>query len=414
MFARWSQPPAPCDVTDVCRNVGGRCWFAAAMTFINRAYDQLPRNALLDDAYAFSTQLAATCKKPNERRALICERAPQSLSRAYHQKLTEVENDLNAYISTSSLLYFVESRATDASDKLFDVVSFDSELAPVRIVAKLSRPFGRVSAYPRAQKYRTLAITYNKNGQSQVVEFDVSAWDKLNSAAALAKAGGRFLNIAPSHVISAEAVKKSRDSVVFELRSSKHGLINEGGFSDLLIAGIYDLPLHKRKINATHFTRAYYYPSIADFNDRPPPLLFAHGVELVRFRKRAFASYTNFVRFLDDVMATDELQGATLVGGFVSVIVNNAFHALSFVVCGDTGNIVVCDPNKMSCEAMTSTWPERTLGMLMGWTAVHEIQRACLVVTRDRDAPDRGNAPPSKRVRVSESFVDLAALSLDT
>lgn len=364
-MASKKRPLSPCNDASVCRNVGGRCWFTAAMTLIHKVYDDLPKNEMLFTAKAFADELVATCTKRKLRQTLLCERAPRRLVDAYMRYLEETNRHLQ-YVGSSLQLIIAVDRPFWAG------LLAAAAAAPVTLIAKVSTTNGETTA---TFKYR------GPSGLHHQTEVDVTGVPQWDTAAALAQQEGV---VAAMNTRATFETKSFAPGIVFfDVRAGNIMPVPVGGHGEYLMAAIYGLRLGEVHKSIEEVTAP------------------AQGVGIVRFDRSALAPFHNFVRFLNEVMATKAMSAKTLLGGFVT-IGGAVLHQIAFVPCD--GGIMLCDPDEPNCQAVTAHWPQRTIASTvaewLGRNADHAIMEATLVVVDDQRTQ-------RKRIRVA-TFADTA------
>lgn len=377
--------PPPCHTTtSVCQNVGGRCWFTSAMTFINKAYDQLPHNTLVEQAFAFSQELVGACNT-SRRQTLLCKKAPKPLLDLYKQyfwEYVQMVKPIKRY-HDSKFRKLLGSGIRDQYPfwaKLFEA----AQQRPVTMTAQLSDPVG--------DRYETLELKFKEH----VVAYNVLGDGRFNTKKALADVWGYIPYYVPGTATFAPTTQKSGinfdinvifeddpPTVVYKVTAGDTVGVAQGGYGELLLAAMYSLP------GSRVFSEYRSVPAIDG-----EELTFPEGVEIITVSKTGLLDYRNLAEVLDGVRAALATQPVKVIGGLFTIETHNAFHELSFFVCGNSNTVMVCDPNSPECETS-----------LRGGYPTGSMVRAHIVLCRE-------DAPARKRVKVMGSFVDLAALCI--
>ena len=367
-----SDDDAPCHDRTQCRNVEARCWFAAVMTFVYKAYDALPKSApLLPSAFSFAEEMFAACSFA-ERRALVCKRVPPKVMDAYKRYLWEHARMVPYSDSTFKALLDQDSPAHD--QEFWRVLFLSALKGPVLMNAELVDPSADGATFTNVR------LGYTRSGKHHEIVADARFF---NTPAALYHAAGYVPYYTPGDKafgprpagketgIAFYAAAQSANAVQFEVTAGNAVGAENMGYAELLLASIFDISIETvaRGLGAV---------------DALEPLHFSHGVAMIAFTGAAVNAFPDFVAFVDALAGHTVMENTVIVGGLITL---DAAHTVSFVVCDDA-SVMVCDPDYATCDIKTSGWAPR------GCTFVH------IVVV---------HSSASKRIRLGARFVDMAA-----
>jgi len=398
--------PPPCNDTTLCKNVGGRCWFTSAMTFINKAYDDLPHNPLVNEAFEFSKRLVSACDTSS--RQTLCNQAPKRLLDLYKQYLWKYMQH-SRYYDRSNFMKMLKIQSPK-NNEFWEALFVTAQERPTLMTARLSNPVGGV--------YKTLNLAF----EGHVMWYDVLNTSHFNTKEGLAGGDGYVPYYVPGTTTFAPTTQPSGISfdigcifeddpptIVFNVTAADRVGVVDGGHGELLLAALYNQPFKRMVRQYTDILKIKW-----------DTFSFERGVKIILVSKAALQKHLDLVTFVNYFRGVLAPKGLKLVGGLYSIDIESAGHQLSFTVCGDSGSVMVCDPNEDKCETVPNEEHQKNLYPTIN------MGEACVVVCRedsdggtalegnleDAEASQGGPARKRAKVDVVGLFTDLAALRL--
>ena len=368
----YQTPACDFDESAHCNNVGGRCWFMATMTVIERLRSFIIRETeLIDVALAFAAEMTACTD--DQTQLNTCARLPKLLAMAYKQRVQNVSynwpysnllysNNVNLLAFWSGLFRTCDQMAKTGSKTscILRITFKDGKVMTLRNV--YARPLTKATVQVKLKSWEQyVKYAYPKDStfyDPYYLPLDTTKQDRRSTARGFTS-GISFTQVAnsnDSHVIDYRVAVKSNCHVV------------EGGNSEQLFAAIFGIRL---------FTDKWIYPlaisnNIDAFADRINELKrysdenTSNKFIILPFSATTSDADTSTVMFSPDETLSHTLKRIMrhplfadyqLLGGFAL----QSDHVVSFVICDKECRIVMCDPNDPVCTTDPTQLPEGTV-----------------------------------------------------